>query len=911
MAAPVGRKTRPQGDQELVHTQSGFLGGMSTNNPASSIEKTEVPLLENLVPLRTGIRTRGGVKYLRNTGLWDAILQLDSGQIIFARKNESSYAELGYLEFDGAVIDGGVDGDPTILEADVDCPAPSGDIKQLYERDGRIWIRTSSELYTVELDGSGNLADGYYLVPRTSDVPNIPCVTSTGGAAPALFRYRYTVTGAIVKGGVTLAESGSVRIDNPLGVDYVEVENNARCSSVFDLNINWADTYEGLEYPAYYLDFGYTHIKIYRTKELNGQTIYNPDGTVATRISAADENQYWFCGTYDIATGITTWAPIPSGSTAYMPQDKDLFTLLASRFNRSIPSGISEIMLTAGLLFAVKGRTIYYSPTAELTNLGNYVPGAQELNLPQAITALRLGADSMIITCNSSTHLLVPSTSVQAGDNTYGESIPLIVNGAQEVDAYLGVVDPHSIFQMSGYIIARCSDGTIRQFAGSAWGPDMMANTLSRHLRTVANKGQTILARPDGVIYYWCYLPGTSTGAPTDCYRMASSEDKGFGTCKISGDSFPFVSADRDDSYSDSVLLLNDGNGNLRMCVHVDGELLEIENEVTYGDEALVDDAIVVNPFTPRVSSREVTGTSLTHFVEHEQTNVFFHPIPGTSLPVGLKAGFTLYADGGTTASQEIPLVQGNSFAVFSGGSPCSRFRVQMEFSAVPFFIPEFSIQFRSRDERVIGESTTAVSVDRILQGCSLGMMDSGNSLYPSDGWEVSGYPPLRVAGLRSGYDAVTVDYINKNIAPSSLDEFYILYAFNGVATTNYGVFNAAGGLDSMGIQISGSSIRITTGATLYPLIAMGALRARVIVYLAYNPLGLEFRVYSGTTGALLGTTSATVGLHPPDYFTLSNAVINDFRMYPTALSVATVEEYVRDMVSGQFNYHKNPRRSS
>jgi hypothetical protein len=782
------------------------------------------------------------------------------------------------------------------------------------EYDRRIWVLSNGVLHSIDLNSDGELETGYTAVLRSGKDIEEP--TAQLAPAPAYVGTGYTYKTCITPvqidpvSGLIVSEGPPISMPE-YGYDTAIVETSGVAG--------FANPFTPSSWPAGItinaLALGYTHLRMYRTK--------NIEADISTGTAGADPNVFWLFGTYDMVAATYKWEQNSYNPAANLaPFDRDLTIALTTRYRKWMPI-LTGFTIANGLLFGISGdedNKLLYSAltTGYLAQAGLYFPGAQEVWYKSSITTVQALADAVAITTKNTTNLITPDTSVNLSGTAYGEYVPLLTSPSREISPNIGIVDRGCVFVRDNTLFARVSDGTVRSFNGQ-WSADIFGATLSQMLAQYPNQGQTLAVSQSGEMWLW-------TGAGTNkdvCINFVNNEQDGVGASLCTGGGF----AQPTRQYlRTNIVEIFDSAGLSHLCIiENDGYniLREISQDVYDSNNA--QDASVVAPYQieyapyyPRIVTREITGTSLNHFVEHERTDVYMQKIPTLDSFSPGQVSFKLLCDGSSVIAQDIPRNRGDSFAVFSGGKVCSSFQLDITFPPTRFFLPEFAVQFRSRDERELDRSTTMNSTEKVLAESTLGKMSRGNQLRiehtgPEVVWTYSsmgGQDPVRVPMFATPFDSVrnpTGSVMTAGITVNPSDPVSILMAFKTIGNSLV-AFGVGSTLYNLLISNTGDCV-LRRGATdLYvwpPSVGKGYL------YITTDFNSIQVTMYNAN-GVNIGTGGEgypTTGVESRSINIVSGPLdIEDLRVFKTFIASEDADAYVQDIVHARYNYFPSPR---
>ena len=928
MAYPLARKTKAQADQLLVHSQGGFLGGMNSDLAMNSIEETELPWLENMIAYREGMEARPGTRALTGTEADPLqLFQLSSGTMI------AVYSVYIYRRIwqDENLMDN------TLLSVSGQVPSFSNLVKML-EWDGKLWFFCTSGIYSTPLtngDISSSLVFTYENPPAIFAGP-----TWTGNPSGV---YKYSVlftlakvsdttnplTTVIRESGTTRENVQTVQLSSPWGSGGYGPEDFFGCSPTLV-------AVGGDSRRTDAIDSGYNAVLIYRTTEItNGDTLlFARVGAIVLdttqRTSSANDVYRNFNGIYNPSSALGVSDDNFSGTLSVY----GIKRWLSNPFPN--PSSTSNIVATPGFLFQQTGSRVDYIDIAAAEMGLFYKMSLQYIVAPALITSLVKNQYAIIICCTNCVLNLSTSTSTDAGNANLGESIP-VLSVPTVTDPSLGVLDGGSVAEYkSGGFFARCSDGSIRIYENNAWSTDYSKGKIGKYLRMRQNKGQLSISLASGIYYLWFHLGDPTDANPTSaCIRLSVMENVGSGFSFMSGAGWPFPNK----LYMPPVKLI-DGRGGVRLAVWLHNSLGTLLTEIECGQtetlprpvDDLEDSGNMRTPVIPIWYTRELIGSSEELYVEHMKTSIYPHAIPGQLIPSGLSFSGKIFVDGSPTESQEIPVSAGTATLVYSGPVIGNRFYQIISANKGGFFVPSYTVQFRSREERPLTESTSQKSFDQQLAATGMWLsrkyplintadpsfsspvigslsIEPGPDNYNSSFQGQAGfytsprsygngmsilfealYPTLTSAHLLSVYDADSQDVSHLN------EIVQIFLVASGGPKLAFQVWYKTS--DNVEHTFITTAMPITVPPPEFPSFAIVFTGTSMTVY--YN--GAVLLVYPTMAG--LFKQSNSVKIFVGDLY----LNLYDFRLINSSLSSDAVVEYVRDMTAGQYIYHPSPR---
>lgn len=696
MADRVRIKTRRQGDVEMQATQDGFLGGMNMDVPASEIDGTECAELYNYIPYRTHLETRPGVI---------AMGDLPGGELPDLTVHQYEYNPLvgrhilhrGVKLWVGKVevpSEGFPYGSMDWYDATTDMEVYDGNSTFGFIGKDTV-VFTSENLYRMEWDR--NLAGGYSVRLLTGAHPTDPVseVLVPDGPTGGSYTYRFLYTLARIVDGEIIAESGTPSISGD-DTDYLEL--------TFPNEYGQDGSRVKVSASFVPVDPFWTHVICYRTLDIT-----------ETTVSGNDPERYFECFQYELQTYSAIGTAV-IGTTFIIAATETapdtIITnapLLKTRFMTPIEPGLLGAC-APGLLFVAKLRDniVRYSGIQDGSSkhAGLYNAALQYLELDDGVTGMEVTPDSMGIFCRGSTHRLTTYSTVNRGDEKYGEYLPVFEgNVVTRLDSTLGVEDWSSIARMqNGKVVAHCNDSTVRVFDGLQWSTDYSKRKVQRAIRTV-NSDASAYYDSRGAYIMWYYdhdnVPRT--------LRLGMTEEGGIGWSWYDGANWPAP------AISCRVATAPLVHGQRCGWVADDyGQLWVVEYQGVGNDRPVSDDGTDVEY---SVKGREIRGTSERHWVVHQQTFVFLRPVPGYPQTDLLNVDLTVnaYTDGSLTPTATYTGAPMDERVVFSEDLGCRRLQIEVSATGAQHCIPNIETLFQSQDRNTLWDADKLRSVQEDL----------------------------------------------------------------------------------------------------------------------------------------------------------------------------------------------------
>jgi hypothetical protein len=254
MKGYLRRSTRPENDRTIRVSQSGFLGGMNLDVPASEINATELSNLENLIPFRTHLECRSGVTQIGvvspGSGTYNNIQYIPKSNTVILHRGTGLHISTDSMATWSTVSGTNV----TVVDETGGTIAALGEDIVIFQSTQILIIETGNSDYLRKL----NEANPTELLDVTT--------TLTTGA----YVYRFTYTYVRIVSNTIVAESGTVSPDGG-STYYTEISTASQLANASELSINSFVIPTGTDY---------THIMVYRTLDLgvNRSTSTQDDG---------------------------------------------------------------------------------------------------------------------------------------------------------------------------------------------------------------------------------------------------------------------------------------------------------------------------------------------------------------------------------------------------------------------------------------------------------------------------------------------------------------------------------------------------------------------------------------------------------------------------------------------------------
>ena len=251
---------------------------------------------------------------------------------------------------------------------------------------------------------------------------------------------------------------------------------------------------------------GATHVRLYRTQELNGV------GTVP----AGSPGIYYLISETPIATATTTgcdWFSVADTVSIANP-------ITDSPYRLKFPAA-KVMRITAAFTFVADQNILYYCGAAQSDNAMGYYYPEQMLTFPDTITALREAQGWLVIFTNTTTWRLPLTRADDPSQNPYaaiGIDAPLLRDPVL-CDRATGLKfqHRHSLVELpNGYLFGCFSNGGVHKFNGATYGRDLSAEKISDILYPIITSGSTKLCAAyssDGAVIVWDALAANTASA--------------------------------------------------------------------------------------------------------------------------------------------------------------------------------------------------------------------------------------------------------------------------------------------------------------------------------------------------------------------------------------------------------------
>ena len=890
------RRTRAQNDRGILAKQSGFLGGMNIDNPPSEIDETEVAILDNMIPFRSYLKSRSGVKTYGNlpgTGDVHSIFEHEGNLTFICHVgSELYYSEDSMSTW--VLISGET---PDDLASDM--KALSDDVLFFQE----------DKLYRIELKNSA----GVIARPLNQSNPTeYPVFDTNVDASLASHTYRYTYTFARIVDDVLVAESGNLSPQEPIDPDYVEV------NTINPISANQYPEISSLVVPV---GTYWTHIRLYRTLDVH------PDngGINSSEI-------YYFIETFplDQITGIDEGVDFefiiddtipendPSQPTPLLEvgvgdgvavSDDVLIAggdFLLTRFFQPLPNGIVN-EVTPGFVFVANrdAKKLSYSSVGDVPRrVGYYQPAFQFFSVDDSLRLIVGNPDSIIICCTKSTYRGTIFTERNVGNANVGEIIAQL-EPVTVIDADIGVFDYGSIAKMdTGRFIAHCSDSSVRVWEGRSWGIDLSRFKVQSEIKKIFN-GSVGVYSSDGYYLLW-YSTDKSSLTRDKCIRYGLAEDVGKGWCFFSGSGFPLPAANIGaissiDPIEKKQLILCYDSGS-RTMIQVDTFDGPTGSNYTRSDVDLEGEANEsVIPWS--VKFRELTGSQESYFCIHQQTNIYVRPIsPDMLLSSSFGIDVKIGADGVDDIDSAISVDATGDAFFFKESAKITGHRLQISVESREnregCVVRGYDTKYRVQDRRDL----TLTSTENEWQ-TELGSI--------SDLWLCKPYFEINRADAKM-LDIISGSYVNMESPDGRINSLSVTQDFeartaNAVNKTNFalsGWFRRVQTLNGATLEMNGNEIFGPVNTTTLSLFGTSYSQVGTIDLDEWQHI---FVIVNGNTGSLYadGSLVETKSITPfvlNDIMTIRGGIkdIFDLRLFEDSPSIESIKYYIEDVLSNE-----------
>lgn len=655
MTSRLRFKTQQQADREIRKEQSGFLTGMNLDLPRSEINETQVADSHNFIPFRTHVETRPGTEYigaLPGVGVIRNLFFHDTSGKYLLHREKRLYVSTDMVNWTETK-------NVTDLE-----DAPST-IKTFNEdaiifQEGKICLveLENPELVLRRFNGSNPVGA---LNVYNSSYPN-----SDG---PYVYNYVYTfyreVDGVIVaESGVATTEADgqaaavkTIYSDVPIEQCIIQINGftppTDGDSDQNNVGLGIGNMQVGSNFivstatPNFSPSTQWTGIRVYRTANYGEGGIGAPYSFNLVGTYTFDEVNPWRQGIGSMRIGSTFIIGANANNNIGMSDQIWVNQNILSVYGYTpIPNGVVAEVTNAFIFTASQdASTFYYSEYgSNPLYAGYHFVGAQFQRVDGSIRAIVRSPDSIAIICRNSTYRASTINTQVGQTDVIGFNT---IYPATLIDENVGVTDVGSIAYMDrSRFIALCSDFTVRVWDGINWGYDRAKQLVSSEIQKAVN-GSTSIYHPSGYYILW-YRDDISEDYPNKTLRLGLVEDVGVGWCRYSGTDW-LVPPTRN-----GVIRGIDPSSGLMMIIGADqnkASLYQIETfdgpsgtrfvrrDVDgYGSEN--------SDYECSLDFGELTGSSESFWVLHENTNFFMRPFErSTSYPSNLIISVKSYVD--------------------------------------------------------------------------------------------------------------------------------------------------------------------------------------------------------------------------------------------------------------------------
>lgn len=380
----------------------------------------------------------------------------------------------------------------------------------------------------------------------------------------------------------------------------------------------------------------YTHFTIYGTKDIGSA------GVNAT--TGLGNNSEVFVWLDDIEIGSEEF--LDYYSDAVLNSRIKAGLTLRTRYWQEIPEGECGCIVNDFLFMAARGSSkLYYQQLLHPEHMGFYRPDAQFMTFDDGIQLLEESQDQVSVICSTQTWKVNPKII----SNIDQISSVFTINSRFPASKSIGVTDWGSLQKTeNGGFIARCSDGSIRAWNGSAWGQDYGESKVRGLLLGMIDGSASAYYKN---AYYLWYRTTTGSAYNNNCLRLGLGGDAGFGWSRISRATwiYPHLRVG-------GIVVLDDTNlARLMVLDYSTGNIFWIETFTNSGSsftKAWKDKENVSGgtDFGATLRLREFTGQKEHHTLYHEESHAYFRPaIPADGYLADFSVGLNIYADGATT----------------------------------------------------------------------------------------------------------------------------------------------------------------------------------------------------------------------------------------------------------------------
>lgn len=661
MTSRLRFKTQQQADREIRREQSGFLTGMNLDLPRSEINETQVADSYNLIPFRTHVESRPGTEYigdLPGAGVVHNLFFHDTSGKYILHRAERLYVSTDLVNW-------------TETKNVTDLADAESTIKTLGD-DAVIF--QESKICLVELDNP-DLVLRRFNGSNPVGPLNVVNATQPNSTGPYVYNYVYTyyreVDGVIVaESGVATTEVGgqvpavsTVYADTPIEQCTVQINGFAPPtdgdSNQNNVGAGVGNMQVGVNFivstanPSFSPTTQWTGIRVYRTANYGDDGIGAPYSFNLVGTYTFDDVSPWRSGIGSMRIGSTFVVGANPNNNISMPDSLWVNQNILSVYGYTpLPNGVVGEITNAFIFSASQDdSTFYYSEYgSNPLYAGYHFVGAQFQRVDGSIRAMVRSPDSIAIICRNSTYRASTINTQVGQTDVIGFNT---IYPATLIDENVGVTDVGSIAYMDrSRFMAVCSDYTVRVWDGINWGYDRAKQLVSTEIQKAVN-GSVAIYHPSGYYILW-YRDDISESYPNKTLRLGLVEDVGVGWCRYSGDDW-LVPPNRQ-----GIVRGIDSSSGLMMIVAVDQE-----KEAVYQIETF--DGPSGSRFVRRdvdgfgrengdiecqLDFAELTGSSESFWVLHENTNFFLRPFErNESYPNNLILTVNSYVDDSSSIS--------------------------------------------------------------------------------------------------------------------------------------------------------------------------------------------------------------------------------------------------------------------
>jgi hypothetical protein len=530
-------RTKPQDLTEIAIKQEGFLSGLNADSPKSDVGSTQLTALENAITFRDRVEARGGLK---PTTKWKTDAAHD--ECLFTTDTTSKYYDKDWDEiffFDGEVKVTGTK--PITGELGVGTTIIGSNHVKFIRVVDKILVCVQSTTflnYIIEDRGSD-----YFMRTLTGiDDPNIEAASYYDIAiqlayiTPGTFVYSWRFSWLRIVDGIVVAESSASDIEQKsTKITKSSIEPDG---GVSPFSITAPSTFGGtlpLNYVFGDPDNYYTHIRIYRTKNIEN---YNPstfDMTDQTHYKLVDYELDYYSALVSGSVPIGL-----NGSDSAL----DIKTPLWQDGYATMPTNTVAEESNAMLLIKREGSEIDYCPIAPGDNqkyIGRYNPFFQfSKGVNGEVTMIKDLGDSCLITTKDKSYRIDTGNKYEDEDQQALAIYTPFLSDVAILNKNMGVNLNQRLATVDGAegkLISLTSDGAIREFSGFSWGVNLSKDKVNSITNGIIKENSySCTGAYSDDAYYLTYVIEDFIEAKQYTIRMGNTEEAGLGFSVFTGE---------------------------------------------------------------------------------------------------------------------------------------------------------------------------------------------------------------------------------------------------------------------------------------------------------------------------------------------------------------------------------------